>query len=175
MPRYKTIISHNFNQELFDSVYEYSKKYAIGYTNYITPLFATNPMYDYKTHWENVYKDEQKCQANAFFVETYEITDAVQLSPVCYFLAKIEGNAMISNVYLSAKRPNTRQPLVLDPVMYDDLMDLVKELGCSTFIQKTNSNGRIWQGLKMAAKFLDYKTTFEIGHPYSTMQLDFKV
>ena len=171
---YKTIISKEFNRHLFDRVFAYSSQFAINYSNRLHPNLEFIPDYDYAADWERIYKEEQ--QDNAFFVETYEVTDGVQLSPVCYFIAKIEGSALVSNVYLSAQRPNTRKPLVLDPVMYDDLMDLVKELGCSTFIQKTDCNGRIWQGLKMASKFIkNYKTTFEIGHPYSTMQLDFKV
>ena len=174
MSRCKAVVSKHFNQHLFDLVFDYSSQVAMDFSDrYSMDVIIANGR-DYKKHWEKVYREEQ--EDGAFFVETYEITDAVQLSPVCYFIAKIEDDALVSNTYLSAQRPTTKKPLVLDPVMYDDLMDLVKELGCSKFIQKTDCNGRIWQGLNMASKFIkNYKTTFEIGHPYSTMQLDFKV
>ena len=166
--RYKSVISHTFNQKFFDCVFDHSRKLAEAHVHRITPEFKYVLNYDYKSHWERIYKEEFELQKDksGCFVEIYE-----NECPVGYTVGRIENTKFITNTFLSGKRAATDFPLVVDPQLWHELMIFIKEQGCDEYICETYEGGSIWKALKIITRGLRYPVNFKIGTPYSTMSM----
>lgn len=166
---FEGIVSRDFNKSFFDKVYDYSSPFAINYSQRVSPTLKDMKDYDYRAHWEKIYKEEVEMQ-DGFFIEGYEI-HGDQKSPVGYFIANIQDKTLNSNVALSAKRKHSKKPIVTDLGMWRGLMDVTRNLGCNEFVWETDRHGRIWKALHIIANRLDNEILFKEGDPYSEMRI----
>lgn len=166
---FEGIVNRNFNKSFFDKVYDYSSPVAIKYTNRITPDKSWMKDFDYRAHWEKIYKEEVDMQ-DGFFIEGYEIHGNERV-PVGYFVANIQDKTLTSNVALSAERKHSKMPIVTDLGMWRGLMNVTRRLGCNEFVWETDRHGRIWKALHIIANRLDNEILFKEGDPYSEMRI----
>jgi hypothetical protein len=166
---FEGVVSNNFNKSFFNKVFDHSSKFAINWSIRITPELQWIKNYDFRLHWERVYKEELKKQ-KGFFIEGYEIHGNEKTS-VGYFVANIQNKTLTSNVALSAKRKHSVRPIVTDLGMWRGLIDVTKKLGCNEFVWQTDRHGRIWKALKIIANKLDNEISFKEGDPFSEMKV----
>lgn len=174
MTNYKGIISYEFNKNFFDVIFDHSSKVAISFIQSFRPDLIAIKNYDYRTHWENIYKEERERQ-DGFFIEAYEVLNEDK-NPIGYYVARINNKTLICNTCLPGKRKYAKEPVVLDLQMWRDLFDFAKEQGCNKYIWETDKNGIIWKALKMMARKLDNDITFTewqnpLQNGYSTMEI----
>lgn len=173
MPNFfKGVTNNTFNKSFFNKVFDYSFSFAKNYTDRMSPELLQVKDYNYKAHWEKVYKEEVEKQ-KGFYIEGYEIHDDCK-TPVGYFVANIKDKTLTSNVALSAKRKYSVKPIVTDIGMWIGLIDITKRLGCNEFVWETDRHGRIWKALHIIAKRLDNEILFKKGDPYSEMRIKVK-
>ena len=166
---FECVPNKNFNESIFNRVFDHCAAFAIDYSNRVTPELKRMKDYNYRAHWERVYKEEQEMQDNSFFIELFEIHEE-EKTAVGYFIVKIKDKTLVSNVALSGRRKSGSRT-VTNVGAWIALFELTKSLGCNEFVWETDRHGRVWKALHVIANRLDNEISFKEGDPYSEMRI----
>lgn len=172
--RYYLQKSTEFNQDIFDAVYDYSEKIALDFLKdhyteeevktYGGPKAAFKFFYTYNTRLPS-----------QFYIEFYEFLPDGALHPLGYWAAGIHEKTFFVLVALLARRPKTSRPTVADPQSWVDVMAWVKEQGCDRFIWYSHPSGRIWKAFLMMEPKINYPVTYTVIDEKSAhMELDLR-